>query len=154
MGEAHVPTEQPEAKEDARVPRPDADPRRAGCPQGATRARPQAARGLTRPIRDHATFQALAHARPTRRGPVSVRVVASGEPVPARVAYAVGRGAGSAVARNRARRRLRAAVREHADSLRPGDAYLVGAGGAAVTMPYPELARCVGAALRAGGGTA
>jgi ribonuclease P protein component len=153
MGEAHVPTEQPEAKEDARVPRADADPRRAGCPQGATRARPQAARGLTRPIRDHATFEALAHARSTRRGPVSVRVVSGGS-LPARVAYAVGRGAGSAVARNRARRRLRAAVREHADALRPGDAYLVGGGRAVVTMPYPELARCVGAALRAGGGPA
>ena len=70
---------------------------------------------------------------------------------PARVAYAVGSGVGGAVARNRVRRRLRAAVRVHADALRGGDAYLVAAGvREAVTMPFDELARWVGEAVRAG----
>ena len=46
---------------------------------------------------------------------------------PPRVAYAVGRRVGGAVARNRVRRRLRAATRAHAGELEPGRAYLVGA---------------------------
>ena len=46
-------------------------------------------------------------------------------PAPPRVAFSVGRPVGNAVTRNRVRRRLRAAVREHADCLRPGSAYLV-----------------------------
>jgi ribonuclease P protein component len=43
---------------------------------------------------------------------------------PPRVAFAVGRTFGNAVTRNRVRRRLRAAVREHAALLEPGHAYL------------------------------
>gem|GEM_PF-4880092 len=56
------------------------------------------------------------------------------------------------MARNRARRRLRAALREHADALRPGAAYLVGASRPVVSMPFRELVRCLGAAVRDGGG--
>jgi ribonuclease P protein component len=83
-----------------------------------------------------------------------VRVVATTESGPPHVAYAVGRTVGSAVARNRARRRLRAAVRDQADGLRPGAAYLVGASREVVSMPFAELTRCLGAALRAGAGPA
>jgi ribonuclease P protein component len=90
--------------------------------------------------------------RPTRRGPVTVRVVTSDESTAPRVAYAVGRGVGGAVARNRARRRLRAALREHKDALRPGAAYLVGGSREVVSMPFRELVGCLGAAVRAGGG--
>jgi ribonuclease P protein component len=57
-----------------------------------------------------------------------------------RVAYAVGRAAGGAVARNRVRRRLRAATRAHAALLAPGHAYLVGAGAGADELGYAELA--------------
>jgi ribonuclease P protein component len=153
VSEAHVPTEQPQAQEDARVPGPDAHARRAGRAQGATHARPQAARGLIQPIHDRATFDALAQARPARRGPVTVRVLATSGSGPPRVAYAVGRTVGGAVARNRARRRLRAALRDHADVLRPGAAYLVSASREVVSMPFAELTRCLGAALRAGGGS-
>ena len=49
---------------------------------------------------------------------------------------------GGAVARNRARRRLRAAVARTADDLVPG-AYLFGAGPEAVSMPFDALERSV-----------
>ena len=59
----------------------------------------------------------------------------------------MGRAVGGAVRRNRARRRLRAAVRAGARGLTPGAAYLVGAGPDAVTMPYPELEAAVAGLL-------
>lgn len=60
-----------------------------------------------------------------------------GEP-PVRVAYAIGRAVGSAVERNRVRRRLRALVAEAADQLRPG-AYLVGTAPRAARSSYESL---------------
>lgn len=66
-----------------------------------------------------------------RRGPLSVtRATPPGAPAsdPPRVAYAVGKRVGTAVARNRLRRRLRSAVKANAGRLRPGVAYLVSAG--------------------------
>ena len=69
---------------------------------------------------------------------------------PPRVAYAVGRKAGGAVARNRVRRRLRAATRAHAIEFEPGRAYLVGVVGPAVPTPtYAALSDSLHAALRA-----
>jgi ribonuclease P protein component len=67
------------------------------------------------------------------------------------VAYAVGRRAGNAVVRNRLRRRLRAAVHEHAELLAPDTAYLVGADPAALTMSFPALSDALARALRAVG---
>jgi len=58
---------------------------------------------------------------------------------PPRVAYAVGRRVGGAVARNRVRRRLRAVVAAEAAALAPDHVYLVGAGPAAAKTPYREL---------------
>jgi len=150
MREADVPAEQPQAKEDARIPRPDAHARRAGGAESTTHARPQAARRLTRPVRDRATFDALARTRAKRRGPVSVRVHASSSAHGPRVAYAVSRRVGGAVERNRVRRRLRAAVRVHADALDPRASYLFGAGREAMTMPFDALRRRVGELLRDG----
>jgi ribonuclease P protein component len=62
-------------------------------------------------------------------------------PPRARVAYAVG-GVGGAVARNRARRRLRAVVRAEAGRLASG-AYLFGAGRDAVSAPFEVLEQSV-----------
>jgi ribonuclease P protein component len=83
-------------------------------------------------VRDRASFDALRRdGRRARRGPISVTVAvpdapeAGGRP---RVAFSVGRRVGSAVVRNRARRRLRAVV----DDLARGDTVAVlgeGAGG-------------------------
>ena len=74
--------------------------------------------------------------------------VAGGDQV--RVAYAIGRKVGPAVARNRLRRQLRAAVREiHRDGgLVPG-AYLVSARSDAVGRPYRDLRSDLAAALAA-----
>jgi ribonuclease P protein component len=68
---------------------------------------------------------------------------------PPRVAYAIGRGVGNAVVRNRVRRRLRAATRMYAATLEPGKAYLVSARPAASTTRYGELASALNDALRA-----
>jgi ribonuclease P protein component len=70
---------------------------------------------------------------------------------PPRVAYAVGRRSGGAVARNRIRRRLRAVLAQLAGSsdspLRPG-AYLVGASSAAADLPFSQLRDHVATAVR------
>jgi ribonuclease P protein component len=66
-------------------------------------------------------------------------MVGAATPGSARLAYAVGRRSGGAVARNRVRRRLRAALGQHTPQLRPGAAYLVGAGAETLTMPFDEL---------------
>jgi ribonuclease P protein component len=68
---------------------------------------------------------------------------------PPRVGYAIGRGVGGAVVRNRVRRRLRAATRAHAAELVPGHAYLVGAGPAASQRSYAELSIALHDALSA-----
>lgn len=107
-------------------------------------------------VRDRASFVALRRAgRRGRRGPVSVVFVPPADGVvvtPPRVAFAVGRGVGSAVARNRLRRRLRAVVDDVARSggavVAPG-AYLVSARPEALTATPAELRRAVLGALDA-----
>ncbi len=150
MREAHVPTQQPEAQENPRIPAPDAHARRSRGAPGAAWPRPQASLHLIWRIRDRATFDALARVPPIRRGALwlrSARVpVGDGPP---RIAYAVGRSTGNAVERNRARRRLREAVRAFASDLEPGRAYLFGGNRAVVTMAYPELAATVEHLLQA-----
>jgi ribonuclease P protein component len=66
---------------------------------------------------------------------------------PPRVAYAVGRRVGSAVTRNRVRRRLRAAVREEAASFEPSCVYLIGAGPGAAGAAYGDLRDALRATL-------
>lgn len=63
-------------------------------------------------VRDRASFEALRRdGRRARRGPVSVVFAPFPPDSPvSRTAFAVGRSVGSAVVRNRARRRLRAVV--------------------------------------------
>jgi ribonuclease P protein component len=68
------------------------------------------------------------------------------------VAFAVGKAVGGAVDRNRVRRRLRAAVREHVDRFEPGSAYLIGAGREALSMSFPDLCRALVAVLDPSGG--
>ena len=64
------------------------------------------------------------------------------------MAYAIGRRFGSAVERNRARRRLRAAVALDAAHLLPGGAYLFTAERAVMSLPFPTLREHVNALLR------
>lgn len=74
-----------------------------------------------------------------------MRVDASGPP---RVAYAIGKRTGTAVVRNRVRRRLRAAVALHETELAAGAAYLVSADRRAMSAPFVDLADQVARALR------
>jgi ribonuclease P protein component len=148
MREAHVPAQQPEAQEDPRLPWPYADARRPGRHQGPPSAGPRPPLGLIWRIRDRATFAALARARAQRLGPVTLRYVSGPAADPARVAVATTRAAGNAVARNRVRRRLRAAVATHEPELNPGGAYLFGAGREAIEIPFDTLTATVGALVR------
>jgi ribonuclease P protein component len=138
MREAHVSAEQPEAQEASRLPGPHAYARRSGGAQGPTPARPHTPLGLIRRVRDRATFAALGTAERHARGPIVVRFVPGETAGPARVAYAVS-GAPSAVARNRVRRRLRAAAARAERSHDAGGAYLVSARPGAMTMPFDDL---------------
>lgn len=71
---------------------------------------------------------------------------------PPRVAYALGRAVGTAVVRNRIRRRLRVIVAARQDVLAPG-AYLLSARREALSMSFAELERMVDDALTAAAGT-
>ena len=75
--------------------------------------------------------------------------VVGGPTDPPRVAFATGRTIGSAVVRNRVRRRLRAAVREHRALLRPGHGYLIRAAAPTADATYLELSGALCHALRA-----
>jgi ribonuclease P protein component len=105
-------------------------------------------------IRRQATFRALS--RPdgrARRGPVSVAFTAESAEVAGfpLVGYAIGRRQGNAVARNRLRRRLRAAVRSAGPELAAG-AYLVRTAPGAAALSFEELRRAVVASARTAAG--
>ena len=101
-------------------------------------------------VRDRATFTALRSGRRGHAGPVRVTWVPEPDATsPPRVAFAVRRRVGSAVARNRVRRQLRAVVAELAPHLAPG-AYLVAYRGAP-DVPFAELRDDVAAAAAAAG---
>jgi ribonuclease P protein component len=101
------------------------------------------------------SFAALGRSRHRgTAGPLRARWVPGAEATgsEALVAYAIGRHCGSAVVRNRLRRRLREAIRTQAAELRPG-CYLVTADPAATQLSFEELQRMVTTALtRASGG--
>ncbi len=134
MGEAYVPTEQPETSEASRLPSPHVHPGGASDRQGTAAQGAQSPVGLIWRVRDRRTFASLRQARRVRSGPVTVAWVDDGS-VPPRVAYAVGRRTGPAVRRNRVRRQLRAIVARNSTDLAPG-AYLVGMASA---QPHPSL---------------
>jgi ribonuclease P protein component len=139
MREAHVPTQQSPAQQEARVPPPHADPRGPGAAEEAAIEGPHPALRLIWRVRDPRAFHALASARRVRRGPLVLSCCRAAQPGPPRVAYAIGRRAGNAVERNRIRRRLRHVVSNHAERLRAGHQYLVGASPAALHTPAEEL---------------
>src|SRR4029077_5956550 len=136
MREEDVPTEQSQTEQEARLPSAHADegPPRSSAPAPGQGPLPPIS--LIWPVRERATFRALARGRRRRRGVVMVTSAVVGpDSEPPRVAYAIGRGVGTAVVRNRVRRRLRAATRTHRDQLVPGHAYLVSTGPAAGGRP-------------------
>ena len=100
-------------------------------------------------IRDRTTFGVLRRTGSrVKRGPLVVTYAQVEHDNVPRVAYAVGKRVGSAVVRNRLRRRLRASVDSIAASL-PGGAYLVAAGPSATKMSFEELTAVVEVSMRA-----
>jgi len=147
MREAHVPAQQPEAEEEARIPRPYALEGWACGHSVAAQPRAQATFRLIWRVRDRETFAALSRAPQARQGPITLRFVPDRDGGAPRVAFAIGRALGNAVARNRVRRRLRAAVAGLGDELEPG-AYLFGADARAVRANFSELRDAVAALVR------
>lgn len=152
MSEANLPTEQPPTGEAPRVPSPDVDPGGPRHRQSAPPERSPSPFGLNRladlppdkvdggiwRVEQRQTFQHLRRGRRRRAGPLTVSWVPGNPAEPPRVAFTVGRQVGSAVLRNRLRRRLRMLMREAAPRLQPG-AYLVGADPAAADLSYADL---------------
>ena len=108
-------------------------------------------------VTDRATFGALrTRGQRGRRGPVSVTwLPAPDAAAPPRVACAVGKAAGGAVARNRIRRRLRSAALELRRANRlPGGTYLLAGTPAAADLPFDDLVEALGAAVATATGVA
>jgi ribonuclease P protein component len=146
MSEANFSTQQPEAGEEARFPASHVDQGGPRHHQGSAAEGPRQVVGLIWRVDRRDTFQALRRGRRRRCGPVTVSWVAGDPTEPPRVAYSVGRRVGSAVVRNRVRRRLRVLIRDSADLLAPG-AYLVGAGPESASLDLAALRRCLTEAL-------
>ncbi|MYI18547.1 MAG: hypothetical protein F4121_00205 [Acidimicrobiia bacterium] len=117
--EADVPAECTPPVSAARVPEADEQSRRTGCSESQATARSSEVVSLIGRIRSGTTFERLRRdGRVVRHGLLEIRYLLDGGGDPPRVAFAVSAGTGSAVARNRLRRRLRAVMRELADPAR------------------------------------
>jgi len=98
-------------------------------------------------VRDAATFTALRRqGRRARAGALRVTWLPGPDGTPPRLAFAIGRQVGTAVVRNRLRRRLRSLFAALAPGLPPGT-YLLSAGPAAATLDHGELRRTLMTAL-------
>ena len=149
MGEANLSAQEAQAYAHTWFSRSDADQGRPSRDQGPAPQRPDQADRLIWRIQNRAIFDAFSTRKRMRRGPLSLAVLVLGDAAPPRVAYSVGKRVGSSVARNRLRRRLRAAVASHRPQLEPGYAYLLGASPAAATASYEQLHAAVGELLAA-----
>jgi len=138
MSEAYVPTQQPQACQEARLSSSDVDPGRAGGPPLTPTQGSRPPVRLIWRVDRRELFVALRSAERARSGPVSVSYLPGDASEPPRVAFSVGRRFGSAVERNRVRRRLRQMLRQASPPLPPG-AYLVGVGPSGRTAGYQDL---------------
>lgn len=160
--EAHLSAEQPQAVPQARVPPSHVDPRRAGDLESAPSPWPGPAERLSpvstsphspraRPARivHKHTFDDLRTSRRRgRSGPVAVHYLAAASADGLLyVAYAVPRRVGTAVERNRCRRRLRAIVVEAAETV-PAGAYLIRVSPPVRGVSFEELRRRVIEAMK------
>ena len=92
-------------------------------------------------VTDRRTFRALREeGHRARGGPLTVTWLPGSDGTPPRVAFAIGRSIGSAVHRNRLRRRMRAAVRDAAAELQLQRGWLlIGAKPAASKHTFESL---------------
>ncbi len=137
--EAHIPTKQHEAVSKARVPGSDGHPRRASRPAVSPSQGSSQAECVIRSVTARSSFVALrSDGVRFRSGPVSLRF-APVEDEPA-LAFAIGKKFGTAVERNRARRRMRAAfVESSAHERLPAGAYQLSASRHVLTIDYTRL---------------
>jgi ribonuclease P protein component len=147
MSEADLPAQQPQTEQEARFPAPHADARRARDSRQPPPARPHPSERLIGKVRGRAAFAALSRAPRIRSGALLLAMHRSETPNRPLVAFSISRSVGNAVARNRIRRRLRAAVTAAGDRLQPGTSYLVQATPAAARRSYAELAADLTGAL-------
>lgn len=144
-GEADLSTKQPTAKAQAWLSNEDADPSWPRRDQGAAVEVTRPFVGLILRIKGRASFRSLTkEGVRVRRGPLSVTYCppdfASEGANSLLAGFAIGRKAGSAVVRNRMRRRIRAIIGANQEILQPG-MYLVGAGAGARELAGAELER-------------
>lgn len=123
--EAHIPTEPAPPVPQARLPQPHVGPCRTGHRQvPPAQGKAQAVR-LIAPVRGHSSFAELRRrGHRARAGALRITHLADATPVP-RLAFAIPRQVGNAVARNRVRRQMRVIFAEVAatepDLVGPGD---------------------------------
>lgn len=119
---------------------PDAPSSSAAGPRAAIASRPSSGRPY-RSLRSSAEFsRAYRTGRRRRCGPVTV-IVLAGSPGPATVGFVAGRQVGSAVLRNRAKRRLREAAARCA--LRSDTVYVLIADQGVLTADFASLIRAI-----------
>ena len=153
MDETDVPTQRAQARQDTRFPQADVDQGRTGghqVPSGEGASPPV---GVTprRPgvesVRSRGTFADLRrNGSRGRHGPVSVSYLARPGWERSQVAYAVGRKVGTAVERNRLRRRMRAIVAARSPEL-PVGAYVVRSTAGGPALEFDELKVAMSRAL-------
>jgi ribonuclease P protein component len=160
MNETHLSAERAQAGQDARVPQADVDQGRTGgnpvAPGEGTPAtvgvstlvlstpRPDASVGA---LRSRRSFEAVRRGSfRGRSGPLTVSYLEQPTWSRPEVAYAINRRVGTAVVRNRLRRRLRAIVSDWAASL-PTGAYVVHTGPQVARLDFDELKVAMSQAL-------
>src|SRR4051794_32711963 len=147
--EADLPAEEAASREGARVPRPDEDHRGPSCPGCSSREGSQASDGLTTgagPERARLVmlsrprdFEALQREGAMRSNALMTARIRRTDLDTTRFGLSTGRKLGGAVIRNRARRRLREALRVMAPSFQPGWDVLIIARPALVEADHEAL---------------
>ena len=139
--EAYLPAQQSPPSPQAWIPCAHEHPRRPRRAQVTSRQGPRPSVGLIDRIRERDAFVRLRReGTRVRIDPLWCTFVNDSRLVPPRVAFAIGRATGSAVQRNRLRRRLREILRVR--ELPPG-LYLIGAHARACEHTFAELSDSV-----------
>lgn len=102
-------------------------------------------------LRRNAEIRHVRRSGHRRSHPLLLLFAAENNRASARFAIAVSRRVGNAVVRNRIRRRIREAIRQHLDNVQPGWDFLFVARGRAAVASYQELEEAVAELLNRAG---
>src|SRR6516162_2228817 len=143
IGETDLSTEQAGAQTPSRLPRAHGDEGRPPRHPRPPRAWTQAAQCLSlERLRQRADFLAAASATKVPTAAFVLQVRRRGEEGPVRVGFTVSRKVGTAVERNRVRRRLKEIVRLYgATGLAAGNDYVLVGRRAALSLPFEKIVR-------------